>query len=177
MGNNDKMLSIVKLFEQNNQIQVYCDLDGVLSDFNTAAEKGLGYDKSKPVGDLWSRIAKDPHNFWKTMPWMPDGKKLWAFIKPYNPIILSSVGNSLTNKIGVEGKKGKLEWITRELGPQFAKTAIITVNGGKSQYSSPDSVLIDDNKKNIDPWVEAGGIGIVHKSADDTIEKLKKVLK
>jgi len=33
--------------------------------------------------------------------------------------------------------------------------------------------LIDDRQKNIDAWVEAGGIGIVHTSAANTIEQLK----
>lgn len=170
------MLSIVKLFEQDNQIQIYCDLDGVLSDFIDSAENKLGYDKTKPIDLLWKQIAKDPRNFWGTMSWTSDGKQLWNFIKPYTPIILSSVGSSLNSKLGIEGKKGKLEWVTRELGPQFAKTAIITVDGGKSQYASPDSVLIDDSKKNINGWVQNNGIGILHKNAADTISQLKNVL-
>jgi hypothetical protein len=33
--------------------------------------------------------------------------------------------------------------------------------------------LIDDRQKNIDAWIDAGGIGIVHVSARDTIEQLK----
>jgi hypothetical protein len=28
---------------------------------------------------------------------------------------------------------------------------------------------------NINPWTDAGGIGILHKSASDTISKLKKI--
>ena len=35
------------------------------------------------------------------------------------------------------------------------------------------SVLIDDRQKNIDAWIEAGGIGILHTSAANTINQLK----
>jgi len=36
--------------------------------------------------------------------------------------------------------------------------------------------LIDDLPRNIDPWIEAGGIGILHKNTEDTIKKLKKII-
>ena len=36
-------------------------------------------------------------------------------------------------------------------------------------------VLIDDRPKNIEAWENAGGIVILHTSAADTIEQLKKL--
>ena len=39
------------------------------------------------------------------------------------------------------------------------------------------NVLIDDRPKNIEAWEAAGGIGIIHTSAKETIEKLKELRK
>lgn len=38
---------------------------------------------------------------------------------------------------------------------------------------APGDILIDDMEKNITRWVEAGGVGILHVNAADTIEQLK----
>ena len=35
--------------------------------------------------------------------------------------------------------------------------------------------MIDDRPKNIEAWENAGGIGILHKSAKHTIDELKKL--
>ena len=37
------------------------------------------------------------------------------------------------------------------------------------------NVLIDDRPKNIEAWENAGGIGILHTSAKETINKLKEL--
>ena len=41
------------------------------------------------------------------------------------------------------------------------------------EYANEHSILIDDMQKNIDQWKAAGGIGILHTNAKDTIKKLK----
>ena len=45
----------------------------------------------------------------------------------------------------------------------------------KAAYAFEGSVLIDDRQNNTDAWNEAGGIGIVHTSAKNTIEILKSL--
>lgn len=46
----------------------------------------------------------------------------------------------------------------------------------KFKYAGHNKILIDDlYKTNIIPWREHGGIGILHTSANDTIQKLKKI--
>ena len=54
---------------------------------------------------------------------------------------------------------------------------MIVVDGGKEkyQYAAPNHILIDDRLVSIEPWVNAGGIGILHTSAVDTIEQLKEL--
>ena len=43
----------------------------------------------------------------------------------------------------------------------------------KAAFAIEGAVLIDDREKNINAWVEAGGIGILHTSAANTIDQLK----
>jgi hypothetical protein len=177
------MIPLSRLFEQKNQIQIYCDMDGVLTHFDASAKKigwtgPLPAKKKEDVSALWALVKDNAEKFWGDMPWMPDGKKLWNFIKPYNPILLTSVANSLQSKLGRDGKAGKERWVQRELGPQWYKNNLIVVEShGKTKYANPNSILIDDMSKNVEPFVEAGGQGIIHKNADDTIRQLEKILK
>ena len=174
------MIPIVHLFELTDDYQIYCDMDGVLTYFNGAARK-IGYEGPLPAtgkdkAELWSIVVGHAEKFWGDMPWIEGGKRLWNFIKPYKPVLLTSVSRDMSSKLGVEGKKGKLRWIKRELGEEYAKTALIVASGTKHKYVSPNSILIDDGKENIDPWKEAGGMGILHKDVSKTIEQLRKIL-
>ena len=45
----------------------------------------------------------------------------------------------------------------------------------KGAFAEKGSVLIDDRPKNIEAWENAGGIGIIHESAEKTIAKLKEL--
>ena len=68
----------------------------------------------------------------------------------------------------------KNEWIKRYVDPGVVVTC--TMSGSqKAAFAYEGSVLIDDRKKNIDAWESAGGIGILHTSAKETIETLKEL--
>ena len=149
--------------------QIYCDMDSVLTDFpnlfKTKFKRTIEEIKSK-YGDgfVWALINKVGEPFWADMPWMVDGKQLWEYIKSYNPIILSAPARS-ANCVS-----GKIKWIKREL--DLNQPHIIDAK--KYKYAKPNHILIDDSKKNIDKWIEAGGIGILHKNTQDTIKQLQK---
>jgi hypothetical protein len=176
------MIPIAKLLEESNPIQIYCDMDGVLTDFNASVKK-IGYKGPLPARSqedrdrLWKLVIDNAEKFWGDMPWLPGGKELWKFLEPHNPILCTSVANSMGSKLGREGKKGKQRWIKRELGQKYLDTAIITMSGNKTKNAAPNHILIDDDEpKNIDPWIKAGGIGIVHKSNTSTIKQLREYL-
>jgi hypothetical protein len=44
----------------------------------------------------------------------------------------------------------------------------------KQKYAALNGILIDDYEKNIAQWREAGGIGILHKNARETIKQLRR---
>jgi hypothetical protein len=175
------MIPIARLFELTESYQIYCDMDGVLTYFNGSARK-IGYDGPLPAPKgpdrekLWSMVLEDPEKFWGDMPWLPGGKRIWKTIEPFKPVLLTSVASDMNSKLGVEGKKGKQRWIKRELGNEYLNTALIVSSGTKDKYVSQNSILIDDDKDNIDSWISAGGIGILHKDPDKTIEQIKKLM-
>ena len=71
--------------------------------------------------------------------------------------------------------KDKIDWIRRYINPYWI--IIPTFKGSqKAAFAHKKAVLIDDRQRNIDTWVEAGGIGILHKTADETIEQLNDII-
>ena len=152
-----------------NTFRLFVDMDGVLTDFIKGYKELTGIDISGEFHDspnFWKPIDDAGVEFWENLKWTKDGKKLWNYIKKYNPEILSSPSKE------IESRVGKKKWVNRELPDVHL---ILRMPEYKKQYASPEAILIDDRKPNIDDWKGAGGIGILHKSADDTIKQLKNL--
>ena len=110
-----------------------------------------------------------------TMPWMPDGKILWDFIKGYEPTILSQ----LSSDIHARGSVQKRVWCDRELGMDVPLIVVRAdrQHTAKFVFSGPDMVLIDDGaQQHQQMWEDYGGVFIHYVSTADTIEKLCLVL-
>lgn len=154
-------------------------LDGVIVDFNKFSRECIGIrpedwelDK-KLKRDFWKAVGrwtKEGNKFFEIMDPMPDAHILWDYIKEYHPVILSATG------FVANGKYEKRAWVTKHLGGTAGGMALLVRSASdKAEYAAPNHILIDDRAKAIDPWVAAGGIGILHTSALDTIEQLKKL--
>ena len=166
----------IKLMELYNQIKnnyiIYCDLDGTLIDFDGQFKKYSGgipcddYVTKFGRNEFWEIINEAGSKFWSEIEWLPDGKQLWNYIKPYNPIILTSPSYDKSSEIG------KKEWMEKHLpGVEM----ILCYAKDKKQYASPTTILIDDSYDNIYQWESAGGIAILHTNTKNTIEQLKKL--
>lgn len=175
--------------ESDITVVIYCDMDGVLADF----DKGLMqlsngknsfefYKESNPQG-MWNLIRDQSDNgikFWATLPKIePDADMLWKFINSlgYTVKILSSTA-SRQSKIN-SADIGKRTWLSTKLIPVPQEENIILVDSSdaKRQYAAgPNHILIDDRPKNISQWRSAGGVAIEHKNATQTISELKRIL-
>lgn len=146
--------------------KIYCDMDGVIVDFDKGYKELTGREASfdTPKEEFWAPIQKAGASFWIKLQWMHDGKKLWEFIKPYNPDLLSAPSRDESSKIG------KFVWVKRNVP---GTKLILRQAERKQEFATPNSILIDDRADNIQRWKDAGGIGIVHTSAADTIQQLK----
>ncbi|SVB43238.1 uncharacterized protein METZ01_LOCUS196092 [marine metagenome] len=154
--------------------RIFVDMDGVLADFLTGCSAMIGqpltndakghseYDKRKP--ELTNK------RLFRNLPPMVDMYELIAYIKhTHLPWEILSAAGSVNRELVVYDK---VKWIGQYVDPSIVVTC--TFNGRqKAMFAKSGSVLIDDVKANIDAWEEAGGIGILHVSAEDTINTLK----
>lgn len=152
--------------------KVYLDMDGVITDWEKQFEKlsGIPIDTyesehgDKKVGEF---VHKSGINYYSTMPWMKDGQLLVNFLKNINTEILSHAGDALS-------VKGKLMWLSDNKVP--FKPNLVDERADKSKFASPESILIDDRKDNVDDFIKAGGKAILHTDAIGTINTLKELL-
>ena len=150
---------------------VYVDMDGVLTDFERRFEQFAGvtpdefmsqktieFGKAKATEQFWDLVDKQIGvRFWAGMPWMPEGEKLYKYLKKSKPTILTSPSREESSRIG------KGVWVKRNM------------SGVPVKYATPNSILIDDRESNISAWKAAGGIGILFKSTDQVINELSKL--
>lgn len=185
-----RIKTTIDSFKNDRKFTLYVDMDGVLTDFEGDFEKisnGVPFDKHLSKNDLkttWGLIDNEGVEWWSEMNWKTDGKKLWNHVLKYDPVILSSPSRH------PDSSKGKSIWCKRELGinqdeytrsPKNSRWDVdskIILCSSKSMFAKryPNSILIDDTPKKIKGWVEAGGIGILHKNTEDTIKQLTDII-
>lgn len=159
---------------------IFVDMDGVVANFKAGITKVLGkpYSEERYRSDskyrsaMWKAVkeySKKGGKLWYELPEMDDARHLWHFVEQYNHEILSATGNP---PFGAADQKR--QWIKEKFGS--VKVNLVRMSKEKAQYAKPNHILIDDQPKSINPWKEAGGIGILHKNAATTIAELKKIL-
>ena len=168
-GINAYARELGRLNEKVMDYKIYCDLDGVLADFESGYEELTGIDlkgEFKKGDDFWDPIKVAGIGFWAGLKWMPGGQELWDYLKPFNPQLLSAPSREQSSRIG------KHVWVKHKIP---GTKLILRYANQKQQLATPESILIDDRQINIDQWEAAGGIGILHTSTDNTISQLKKL--
>ena len=157
--------------------RIYCDMDGVLCDFKTAAQKATGMPITKWMysskTEKWQPI-KDTPKFWHTMPWQAGGRSLWSFISKYKPHILSAYVEESFDPNCIPGKAA---WCRKNLGLTGGKVNLVRRRDKQNfaMNAGQPCILIDDYDKNTSQFTAKGGIGITFKSATQAIRDLKKL--
>jgi len=178
------------VLEEKTQYRYFCDMDGVIVDFMSAFRIAIAKDLPKemqsiPDVQLYGKFRDylrkklksdeevvirlksyiDTEKWWANLEWTVDGQKLWDYLKTKKTKILSSPGRYSNSKVG------KYSWCAEHLN--LDKSDII-LEYRKYKYSGENKILIDDQECNIEKWRKAGGIGILHASAADTIKQLEE---
>ena len=152
-------------------MKLWIDLDGVLADYEGEYRRLTGGDPSEKGKVKAARFKTHPH-FYLHLPLLPDAMQLWHFVKPYDPSILSAASNYVP-----ASRQDKYEWVKHHFGLSGSKVIVVDYPNEKWKHcQGKKSVLIDDNAKNCAEWEKAGGTAIFHKSAADTIQKLKVLI-
>jgi len=150
---------------------IYCDMDGVLVDFEKGYAELTNTTPSKTFNgksEFWEPINKAGAAWWANLDWMSDGQQLWSYIKKYNPYILSAPSWDPSSRVGKEA------WCKIHLKNEYKKLLLYS-RDQKQVFAAENKILIDDMERTINEWKRAGGIGILHTSATDTIKQLKKL--
>jgi FMN phosphatase YigB (HAD superfamily) len=154
------------------QYKIYCDMDGVLADFdkrfkdlNPEKLSAAQYQTKYGIEKFWNFIDEENKvKFWVGIPWMPDGKQLWDYIKDKQPTLLSAPSRKPASRLG------KRLWVKNNIP---GTPLVLAAADKKQNYSGRNKILIDDRLDNIEQWVSQGGIGILHKNTQDTIKQLQ----
>jgi len=159
---------------------IYCDLDGVLVNmigevsriFSIPDLNDNTFDKYLP--QFKDELDKTHPNFFASLPWKDDGKRLWSYLSKHKPSILSSAPRRWQPNATEDKKK----WVSKNLGLVGDRVVIVRGSDAKKQFASSkgkQNILIDDFEQNIVEWRANGGIGIHHTSTTNTIGQLRKL--
>jgi hypothetical protein len=157
--------------------KLYLDMDGVLCNFEKRftelyGKDALGARDRKNFTTNWPNFIMDG-NF-ESLEWFPGGKELLDFIQnetDWEVEILSSSGGE---KFHSEVAAQKVVWLCNNGIPY--KANIVPGRKHKTAYATPETILIDDTEDIIVNFNAAGGLGILHKDANETLAKLRTLL-
>jgi hypothetical protein len=164
---------------------LYLDMDGVQADFFTQWARLHDKSSYKEIGDQAAREAsivelnaRGPefvYEFFRTLPALQGGLKLISWLRrnhiPFTVLSAPLRGNESASIAG------KREWLDR-YNPGTSGSAIFT--GEKFHYARAGgdaNVLVDDFKKYVNAWRDAGGIGILYRDnqVDSVINRLSQI--
>jgi tRNA nucleotidyltransferase (CCA-adding enzyme) len=159
---------------------VYVDMDGVLADFFSEWAKMAGVKtgnyKDIPPANIDPTLDKMiGTDFFAQLPKFSTADKLIQMIISHfgsYKILSSPLRNDHENS-----KKHKIDWIGRKLKIKPEET-IISSNKGSyaTQADGTPNILIDDLGKNIQNWMNNGGLGIKYQADEDPLSKVHKWL-
>ena len=90
--------------------QIYCDMDGVLADFQGAFNKQFGGNFKD------ARWPELPEDWFLNLPKMKDANRLWGFIKKHKPRILTATPRESRGPIAKRSGEDKIIWMKVNFG-------------------------------------------------------------
>ena len=153
-------------------ITLYLDMDGVLADFNKEYVK---YDPERADRKRF-RDAVLTHRIFEKLEFMPDARELLNHVSRLNGItveILTSMGTHEPTQ-ATAAMTQKMAWLNAKNIPY--KANFVNNKAQKANYATPESILIDDSVGCVSPFIAAGGHGILHVNASDSISMLDSTI-
>jgi 5'(3')-deoxyribonucleotidase len=147
---------------------IYCDLDGVIADWEGRVLELYGMQNDKLIREYLKNGGKLENKLFNLRENIADmGYEFWSGIKPFSWakqfceelslqgdfIFLTSSGNhNKRPKYAAGGAMGKLFWLNQNFNGLSA-----AISRDKHLHAHKNSTLIDDNKGNIEQFNKYGG--------------------
>ena len=178
-GINAYARELGRLNEKVMDYKIYVDMDGVVADFDQRFIDLSGmlpreFEAKYGKNAFWDFIDEGDNKlkFWVGIPQMSDAQQLMDFVSKYDYEMLTAPS------LKKQSLMGKGLWMINQtkngLFPSKPKVNYKSAKN-KKDFAASNHILIDDKASTIDSWNAAGGIGILHTSAANTISQLKKL--
>jgi hypothetical protein len=152
--------------------QLFLDVDGVAADFDLAGEKLFGMnprEAEKVFGSrrFWRMLENYPGGFFRQLPVMEGFPELFEAVKHLDPIFLTGC------PLGGWAIPQKHDWRDKH----FPGTRMITCPSALKyeHMTGLGDVLVDDWAKYRTAWEERGGVFILHRSTENTLDQLRRI--
>jgi 5'-nucleotidase len=149
----------------------FFDLDGVFADLEHGYRMNFGVSLRDDNVNKWKRMLGNTE-FFLQLPVVAGSKEFLEAVMydlKLSPVILTASPRSAYEQVA----KQKIAWVKKNLGDYM----VIPTYGSETKvlWAKPGDVLLDDHKKNICAWAEAGGIALHHTSFDNSYQELVKL--
>ena len=152
-------------------------MDGVLCDFERKFEELYGEEALKNRDrKLWTEDWPDfiQTNQFEELAKFPGADDLLLFIRKHPEIEVEILTSSGGQQYHDQVKEQKIVWLKKN--SIAYKPNVVPGRKHKKEFAQPDTVLIDDTEDVIQNFNRAGGIGILHRDAKETIKTLETLL-
>lgn len=150
---------------KNHLIEIYCDLDGVLAEFDNRFIRKMGIlpdNAFAAMGDdsVWEKLHEIDPKFFISLEPIRESHYLQQALKEYHKMGMKIMLLTAYPGQYPDWARQKQEWVRKYIG----NYPTITVPGAraKKSYSGPYNILIDDYHRTIREWNQVGGKGIYH---------------
>lgn len=165
-----------------SKIIVWVDCDGVLCDMEKRYQEIFKMTPSEARDNLSSA---DLRKYWKffvetsqfaTLDKHPSCDELVSYLKGLPKRVTVA---TLTSSSGFEHhdivQGHKIHWLKENNIPFIP--VVVPGRKYKKGYATSNSFLIDDHHENVSEFIAAGGNGVIHTNAHDTIKAVEEFLK
>lgn len=162
--------------------KIFFDMDGVLADFDNGVLEMCGFEtipqnQEYPPGyddKLWASIREEGH-FYDKLNLMPGAKEMFdAIYGEYGDKCEILTGVPKPKRNIPEAGEDKEKWVKRLLSDKIIVNKVLRAE--KVNFcTGKDCILIDDYDRNIAEWEKNGGTGILFTTAEEVMEKIRKL--
>ena len=189
-----RIVELMEAIDNTKMPHLYLDMDGVQCDFFTAwaqwHNKKFGMDHVERYKDIGSKEQREQsiqeltsegpdfvRQFFATLDPLPNYAILQSWLNknkiPYTILSAPLRGNKEASA------EGKMHWLEAN-HPNYNKYGNPIFRGDKERMATKNgtsNVLVDDHKKNIEAWENAGGQGVLYRdnNVQSAIESLEAI--